>query len=110
MFRPNGRLPGIIIEVIREHPPEEKTFGQLLSLSQSANIVFFYLIDDKKFDTHFNRVFFNNGYLIRFNFYMMGGKLFESGIEIPWIGGSIAERHQQCLLVLGSALAEFEKR
>jgi hypothetical protein len=97
-FQPTNENPGIIIEVIRTHAPDEPTFARLFKLSKTAHFVIFYIIPDDDEESQHNRLWPEGGILdLRVTFYLVNGRFYESGIEIPWTGSTQTHRYQQCV-------------
>jgi len=97
-FQPTNDNPGIVIEVIRTHAPDEPTFARLFKLSKTAHFVIFYIIPDDDKESQHNRLWPERGiWDLRVTFYLANGRLYESGIEIPWTGSTQAHRYRQCV-------------
>ena len=75
--------PNIILEVIRTHPPEEKTFQKLVGLSISNHQVYFYFIAEGMRSSAINhyRKLVKGNFNIRVSHYLIGGKVFVNGKE-----------------------------
>lgn len=87
---PTGRLPGLIIEVIRTHIPDQETFKKLVQLSRMAYQVYFYFTDSKGSASRYNdtRTCKRDGVnflRIRVAIYLQGGELVSNGevVGIP---------------------------
>lgn len=107
-LRPTWSSPGIIIEVIRTHWPEEKTFERLRRLSKCAYLVIFWFIPEKNVESQLNR-FWKDASTGKFRCaaYLFDGKLFVNGFEVGLSNKSNFDRHGSAVL---RVFDPFQKR
>ncbi|MFY0677344.1 MAG: hypothetical protein JXR18_08680 [Neptuniibacter sp.] len=82
-YFPRSVFPNIILEIVRTHIPDEKTFQKLVELSKCNHQVYFYFIaegNDRSRINHFK--YENRNFIIRISHYLIGGKLFKNGEEV----------------------------
>ncbi len=79
-FFQKSAYPTVLIEVVRTHHPDEKTFFKLLELSKMNCHTFFYFIGEGKTFSVLNNFKTAGGRLrIRFSKYLLGGVLYNNG-------------------------------
>jgi hypothetical protein len=82
-FFPRAAFPNVILEVVRTHIPDEKTFQKLIELSKCNHHVYFYFISEGANRSKINHFKCDGNYFtIRVSHYLIGGKLFKNGEEV----------------------------
>ncbi|WP_445010889.1 hypothetical protein [Vreelandella stevensii] len=81
-FFPRAAYPNVVLEVIRTHIPDQKTFQKLLELSKCNHHIYFYFIAESKDRSRINHFKTEEKiFTIRVSHYLIGGKLFRNGKE-----------------------------
>ncbi|USX27268.1 hypothetical protein NHH73_02905 [Oxalobacteraceae bacterium OTU3CINTB1] len=107
-FMPNRRAPGIIIEVIQTHYPDEATFIHLLALSRRNFFVLFYFVRIDARGSKFSGVDSAiPGLLqIRSAYWLDNGVFFKNGEAMPGNGKPEAQWYREiCALYFDKAMA-----
>lgn len=82
-FFPRAAFPNVILEVVRTHIPDEKTFQKLFELSKCNHHVYFYFIAEGNDRSKINHIKCEeDSFTIRVSHYLIGGKLFRNGEEV----------------------------
>lgn len=83
-FFQRSLCPNVLIEVIRTHHPDEKTFFKLIELSKTSHHIYFYFINEGQSASKLNSFKIDSGRLkIRFSHYIFDGKIFRNGKPQP---------------------------
>lgn len=80
-FLPLRDEPGVVIEVIQTHYPDEHTFGQLVALSERNFIVLFYFVAEDGWGSKFSSVELKEDGIVKIRsaYWLADGALFRNG-------------------------------
>lgn len=82
VFLSNAHARGIVIEVIRTHQPDRKTFFELLRLSALGFMIIFYFIPSGKLESKYNQFHDNGDYAnLYVTYYLLDGIVWANGEE-----------------------------
>jgi hypothetical protein len=83
-FFPGGKNRNIVIEVIRTHAPEQRTFAYLRELSKQNHVILFYFIAEDNISSGYNRYDDEDDHLFRLRiaFYLIDGAMWGNGAPL----------------------------
>lgn len=81
-FFPRAAYPNVVLEVVRTHIPDQRTFQKLFELSKCNNHIYFYFIAEGQNSSKINHFRLDGDVLtIRVSHYLIGGKIYRNGEE-----------------------------